>query len=206
MGIADSLSRSRPSTRRCELPRLFVDVPGRIRDDTAHACRTGVSLVSQAHRVGAARTEDLFIEERRDSERRARHDQRELNGVEAQIAALRVEPEFWEEMLTWGLERLLLSPTDFGVLRMAANRRGKKPSDKQSVRVLETLRRFQAERFAGELSPDLWAASARVANYFLRSGAIVRRRRDCTASIATIPTLPAVGFSWSPSQQRACAR
>ena len=98
--------------------------------------------------------EDLIsTEERRESERSARRDQRELNGMEAQIAVVTAGPEFWEEALAWGTERRLLTQTDEGVLRVAANRRGKTPTDKQSVRAVEALRRLQSEGFARELSP-----------------------------------------------------
>lgn len=72
--------------------------------------------------------------------------------METQIAVVTAGPEFWEEVLAWGTERRLLTATDEGVLRVAANRRGKTPSDKQSVRAVETLRRLQSEGFAGELS------------------------------------------------------
>ena len=92
------------------------------------------------------------IEERRDSKRRARRDQRELNGIEAQIAVVGAGPEFWEEVLAWGSERRLLTSIDEGVLQTAANRRGRTPTDKQSMRAIEALRRLQSEGFAGELS------------------------------------------------------
>ena len=98
--------------------------------------------------------EDLIsTEERRDSERHARRDQRELNGMEAQIAVVGAAPGFWQEALAWGAERRLLTPTEEGVLRVAANRRGKTPTDKQSVRAVEALRRLQSEGFARDLSP-----------------------------------------------------
>lgn len=95
------------------------------------------------------------IDEQRDSKRRARRDQRELNGIEAQIAVVGAGPEFWEEVLAWGSERRLLTSTDEGVLRVAANRRGRTPTDKQSIRAIEALRRLQSEGFAGEISPSL---------------------------------------------------
>lgn len=95
------------------------------------------------------------IEERRDSERRARRDQRGLNGIEAQIAVVRAGPGLWDEALAWGSARRLLTSTDVGILRIAANRRGKTPTEKQAVRAVETLRRLQLEGFAGELSSGL---------------------------------------------------
>ena len=98
---------------------------------------------------------DILIstEERRDIVRDDKRDQRELNGMEAQIAVVSAGPGFWEEALAWGTERRLFTPTDEGVLRVAANRHGKTPTDKQSVRAVEALRRLQSEGFAGELTP-----------------------------------------------------
>ena len=93
----------------------------------------------------------ISTEERRESERHARRDQRELNGMEAQIAVVTAGPGFWEEALAWGTERRLLTQTDEGILRVAANRRGKTPTDKQSVRAVETFRRLQSEGFSAEL-------------------------------------------------------
>ena len=95
----------------------------------------------------------ISAEERRDAERHARRDQRELNGIEAQIAVVTAGPGFWEDALAWGTERRMLTPTEDGVLRVAANRTGKTPTEKQSVRAVEALRKLQAEGYTGELPP-----------------------------------------------------
>ena len=97
--------------------------------------------------------EDLISAgERRDAERHARRDQRELNSIEAQIAVVRAGPEFWSKALAWGAERRLLTPAEEGILRVAADRTGKKtPTEKQSSRAIEALHKLQSEGFTGEL-------------------------------------------------------
>ena len=96
----------------------------------------------------------ISTEERRDLERHDRRDQRQLNGMQAQIAVVNAGPGFWDDALAWGKERRLLSPTDLGVLRVAANRAGRTPTDRQSLRAIEALRRLQSEGFTGVLSAD----------------------------------------------------
>ena len=96
----------------------------------------------------------ISTDERRDLERHAKRDQRELNGLQAQIAVVQAGPEFWDKALAWGKERRLLSPTDMGVLRVAANRTGRTPTDRQSLRAIDALRRLQSEGFTGALSAD----------------------------------------------------
>ena len=96
----------------------------------------------------------ISTEERRDLERHDRRDQRQLNGMEAQIAVVNAGPGFWDNALAWGTEQRLLSPTDMGVLRVAANRTGRTPTDRQSLRAIEALRRLQSEGFSGVLSAN----------------------------------------------------
>ena len=93
-------------------------------------------------------------EEAREWGRHAKRDQRELNGIQAQIAVVQAGPDFWDEALAWGKERRVLSPTDMGVLRVAADRVGRTPTDKQSLRAIDALRRLQSEGFTGVLSAD----------------------------------------------------
>ena len=92
--------------------------------------------------------------ERSDLERHSKREQRELNGLQAQIAVVQAGPGFWDKALAWGKERRILSPTDMGVLRVAANRAGRPPTDKQSLRAIDALRRLQSEGFTGTLSAD----------------------------------------------------
>ena len=92
-------------------------------------------------------------EEKRDTDRVARREQRQLNSVETQIAVVSAGPAFWADVLTWGSERGLLSATDTGVLRVVAGNAGRTPSDRQCARAAETLERLQAEGYPGELVP-----------------------------------------------------
>ena len=90
---------------------------------------------------------------RRDTERRARRDQRELNGIEAQIAVVKAGPGFWSKALEYGVERGLLTPAEEKIFRMLADGR-KTPTDKQSLKATEALRNLQSEGFPDELPPD----------------------------------------------------
>ncbi|MDE0029600.1 MAG: AIPR family protein [Deltaproteobacteria bacterium] len=94
----------------------------------------------------------ISAEELRDEERYARRAQRELNGIEAQIAVVQAGPEFWADVLEWGTQRKLLTVTEEGVLRKAANRTGTPPSDKQSSKVIDVFHKLRSEGYTGELS------------------------------------------------------
>ena len=98
--------------------------------------RAGMDRHRSAVVAGEFLDEFISAEERRDAERHARRDQRELNGIKAQIGVVKAGPELWEDALAWGTEWRMLTPTE-----------------KQSVRAVEALRKLQAERYAGELPP-----------------------------------------------------
>jgi len=89
--------------------------------------------------------------DRRDAARSARREQRQLNDVEAQIAVVNAGPAFWADALAWGRERKLLTPTEVGVLGVAADSAGRPPTERQAARVVEALGRLQAEGYAGAL-------------------------------------------------------
>ena len=93
-------------------------------------------------------------EERRDTDRAARREQRQLNSVETQIAVVNAGSAFWTDVLAWGSERGLLSDTDAGVLRVVAGAMGRTPSDRQCARAAEALGRLRAEGYPGELVPN----------------------------------------------------
>ena len=92
-------------------------------------------------------------EEKRDTDRVARREQRQLNSVETQIAVVSAGPAFWSDVLAWGSERGLLSATDTGVLRVVSDTTGRTPTDRQCARAAEALGRLQAEGYPGELVP-----------------------------------------------------
>ena len=92
----------------------------------------------------------ISTEERNEGVRGARREQRELNGIEAQIAVVEAGAAFWAEVLEWGSTRELLSPTELGILSRLA--KGGTPTERQSVKAVETLTRLQSDGYTGELT------------------------------------------------------
>ena len=91
------------------------------------------------------------MEEQRNTARTARRDQRELNGIEAQIAVVNAGAEFWMDALEWGKARRLLTPKEVGILDAAKRVPVRTPSDKQSTRAVEILAKLQSEGYPKEL-------------------------------------------------------
>lgn len=71
--------------------------------------------------------------------------QRELNGIDAQVAVANAGADLWQSVRDWGGERGLLSPDDQTALAIAVAIPNKIPDEIQSARILETLRRLQSE-------------------------------------------------------------
>lgn len=72
-------------------------------------------------------------------------DQRVLNGIEAQTLVFNAGGKFWREVLGWAQSRDLLSPKESGILQTAAAIPAKIPSELQSIKTVEILRRLHAE-------------------------------------------------------------
>nr|WP_274533956.1 AIPR family protein [Nitrobacter vulgaris] len=72
-------------------------------------------------------------------------DQKLLNGIEAQSLVVSAGGQLWEQLGAWGQARKLLSPTEIGVLRVAASVPSKIPTEKQCLKVVESLRKLRAE-------------------------------------------------------------
>lgn len=87
----------------------------------------------------------ITSEEQRENRRSAVKDQRILNGIEAQTAVVNAGRELWRNVREWGASRKLLTPTEAGILDVAASIPVRVPSEKQSLRALETLRKMHAE-------------------------------------------------------------
>ena len=98
---------------------------------------------------GSFLDELISTEERQEEVRGARREQRELNGIEMQIAVVNAGPAFWTDALAWGRDRGLLTPTELGILRVVVV--GKTPSEKQSSRAVEALNKLRLEGYTGEL-------------------------------------------------------
>jgi hypothetical protein len=72
-------------------------------------------------------------------------DQKLLNGIEARSVVVSAGGQLWEQLSGWGQSRKLLSPTELGVLRVAASVPIKIPSEKQCLKVIESLRKLRSE-------------------------------------------------------------
>ena len=101
---------------------------------------------------------DTFVEglisaqEQRDTARTARREQRELNGMEAQIAVVTAGGNFWSHALAWGQARRLLTTPETNILTIAANIPRQTPTDKQSSRAIQILSK-QTEGYTSTLPP-----------------------------------------------------
>ena len=91
--------------------------------------------------------EAISQDDLQDENRSARKEQKQLNGVQAQIAVVEAGGDFWGDVLNWGISRSILSPTEMGILRVASSIPMKVPSEKQSVRVLAVLEKMQHEGY-----------------------------------------------------------
>jgi hypothetical protein len=90
-------------------------------------------------------SELLPIDDHDDAKRSAVKDQKMLNGIEAQAAVLNAGSAFWQDVLDWGAVRKLLTPTEVGVLEVAAAVPNKVPTEKQSLIVVKVLKKLQSE-------------------------------------------------------------
>lgn len=79
------------------------------------------------------------------SERTAVKEQKVLNGIEAQTAVYAAGPDFWKELFEWGNTRSLLTPSEHGVLQVAAEIPSKIPTEKQSEVALQALRKLNSQ-------------------------------------------------------------
>ena len=100
-----------------------------------------------------ARLNNVLIsgEDRRSAALGARREQRALNGMEAQIAVVNAGGDFWAEVLAWGQGQKVLSPTEIGILTVAADVPRRTPTDKQSLIVLRALDKLHSKGFQREL-------------------------------------------------------
>lgn len=88
-------------------------------------------------------------EEQRNEVREGRKVKKIDNGIEAQIAVLKVSARTWNDILDEGSRRKLFSEKEVGVLRVAAQMPAKTPTEKQSFVLMEVLEKAEAEGIAG---------------------------------------------------------
>ncbi len=86
-------------------------------------------------------------EEQKDEKRSAVKEQRILNGIEAQAAVVNAGGAFWQAARAWASARKILTPMEAGILDVAAAIPDRLPSDKQSLKVIESLRKMIAEGY-----------------------------------------------------------
>lgn len=64
------------------------------------------------------------------------------HGIRAQVKVLEIAPEQWKLIRDWGNERGLASATDLGILRIATSLPNKIPTEGQSKRLLDLVKRL----------------------------------------------------------------
>ena len=93
----------------------------------------------------------ISVEEQKDAARGARREQRQLNGIEAQIAVVRAGNDFWRDALEWGRSRKLLTPTECGILEAATRMPQRMPTEKQSTKAVEVHGKLKSEGYQATL-------------------------------------------------------
>ena len=134
---------------------VLVDPPEGMRNVTEWAkkelCWTQVKRVGFSWPQGLDK-ELVTTEERHSARMGARREQRMLNGIEAQIAVVNAGPEFWKEVLAWGVREALLSPSDINIIRTLARGGRRPPSERQALRTVQALKRLREAGYRGNLS------------------------------------------------------
>ena len=93
----------------------------------------------------ALEAELITSTERTDGKRAATKDQKVLNGIDAQMIVVQAGADFWVDVIAWGTSKGLLSPDDIGIMDVAKAVPVKIPSERQSLRTIEILRRLHQE-------------------------------------------------------------
>jgi hypothetical protein len=83
----------------------------------------------------------------RSEERTAKAQQRLETGISAQVAVVKLGPEYWTSLRSWAEERRLLSPDRERLVALAAGLLPGLPNDRQSRKLLEVKAQMEAEGF-----------------------------------------------------------
>ena len=78
-------------------------------------------------------------------QRSAVRDQRELDGMQAEIFVVETGAEFWRSLSEWGTSKGLLSAGDERLLEVAASAERKMPSARQCRQVVDLFSRLRDE-------------------------------------------------------------
>lgn len=133
---------------------VLIDPPDGIRNVTEWAKKQACWARARALIIEWPEAlDDVLIskEERREAGRSARREQRMLNGIEAQIAVVNAGGPFWADAVAWGRARRLLTPTEIGILEVAARIPQRTPTERQSTRAMEVLTKLRSEGYRAEL-------------------------------------------------------
>ena len=136
---------------------VLIDPPAGISNVTEWAKKQGCWARVRALQMDLAprmADESIPAAEQQDAARGARRNQRQLDGIEAQIAVFRAGGRFWADALEWGRSRDLLTPSESGILEVAARIPRRTPTEKQSAKALEVLEKMQSEGYGAELDAD----------------------------------------------------
>jgi len=121
---------------RADLPNAPIEVlPGKC------VCEIKHSGFTKATGVRELMTHEEEQEEQSDAEK----DQRLLNGIEAQTVVVRAGGPLWRTVKEWGVSRRLLTPTEAGILDVAAAIPNRVPSEKQCLIAIEALKKMHQE-------------------------------------------------------------
>ena len=93
----------------------------------------------------------ISVDEKKDADKDARIVQKQLNGIQAQIAVVKAGGNFWEDALKWGSSRNLLTPSECGILEVATRIPQSTPTEKQSAKAIEALSKLRGEGYQAEL-------------------------------------------------------
>lgn len=83
------------------------------------------------------------LESQRDIRKAGIKEQKILNGIEAQMAIVNAGSGLWRRIKNWGSNKQLLTPKEANILEVAAS--NQIPSDKQSLVIIETLKKLHIE-------------------------------------------------------------
>lgn len=133
---------------------VIINPPERMRNVTEwakqQACWNRVESLDVAWPTSLSE-ELLSSGDRSDAKRAAVKDQQMLNGIEAQTMVVQAGPAIWGNLKEWGASRGLLSPEEIGIFDVATSLPSRVPTERQSVRILETFRRLKEEGFPSEI-------------------------------------------------------
>ena len=133
---------------------ILTDPPEGIRNVTEWAKKQACwnRVRSLTARLPAEFEDELISEEeKKESDRNARKEQRTLNGIEAQITVVNAGGSFWADVIAWGRSRELLTPREAGILEVAAGIPQRTPSERQSAMAMKILTKLQSEGYARTL-------------------------------------------------------